>query len=534
MKRFTQLFMELDQTTRTSDKVAALVRYFREAPPEDAAWALYLLSGRKLMRGLNSRLLRTWVAEETHLPAWMIDECYEPVGDLSETLALLLPDHGAAASLSLREVVEQRLLPLSNAPADQQHALLRTSWREFNRDERFLLHKLISGTYRVGASAKLVTRALAEVAGVSPAIMAHRLMGHWRPAPEDFNRLLTGPTDGGDPAQPYPFFLAYPLEKPVDDLGHPTDWLAEWKWDGIRAQLIRRAGDVVLWSRGEELINAAFPELVHAAACLPDGTVLDGEILAWELEQPLPFATLQRRLNRKQVAATFWPEVPVKLLVFDLLELHGRDLREFPLDHRRHQLETLFAKHCSHEPLFGLSPPAPFESWNELAALREQSRQRRAEGLMLKRRAAPYRVGRTRGDWWKWKVAPYTIDAVLIYAQRGTGKRATYYTDYTFGVWHAGELAPIAKAYSGLTDAEIQDVDRFVRRNTVARHGPVRVVKPELVFELAFEGIQRSDRHKTGLALRFPRMARWRQDKTAADADSLETVSALLTGIESR
>lgn len=589
MRRFVQLFEELDRTTRTSEKQAALERYFREAPPEDAAWALHILLGRGLIRAINRTNLREWVAEQAGVPLWMVDECRGAVGDFSETLALLLPDvsgadaHveqqtgelGSGTDRPLHRVVTESILPLAQMDAARQRQVLIACWREFDRTQRFIYHKLISGVFRVGAAARLVTRALANVAEVEPAFMAHRLMGGWRATGDEYLRLISAAEAHDDPSQPYPFCLAYPLEdlfrsgaaaipetaqlespdgsgefealdsqagQPADPLtriaeklGNAAEWLTEWKWDGVRAQLIRRQGQTWMWSRGQELISDTYPELIHASTALPDGTVLDGEILAWENERPLPFNTLQHRVNRKQVEVSFWPEVPIAFLAFDLLELNGRDVRNEPLSARRSALERLLTEAQNRDHRYR---PATFpirlttllnaQSWQQLSEMRLASRERGTEGLMLKRLDSAYGAGRQRGLWWKWKIDPFTIDAVLIYAQLGNGKRAMLFTDYTFGVWEQGELVPVAKAYSGLTDEEIREVDRFVRTNTLERHGPFRHVKPALVFELGFEAIQESRRHRAGLAVRFPRMLRWRKDKLPHEADRLDTLRALL------
>lgn len=541
MRRFVDLFTALDQTTRSSEKTAALADYFRTAPPACAAWALHILSGRRLIRAINGRLLGTWLSEETGYPGWLIGECYEAVGDFSETIALLLPEReDGGTALPLREVIERRILPLPHLDEAGQRSLIVQTWREFDRAQRFLFHKLISGSFRVGAAARLVANALAEVAAVPAATMAHRLMGRWSPTAEDFQRLIAAQDErADDPTRPYPFYLASPLESEPRELGPRVEWLAEWKWDGIRAQIIRRGGQTVIWSRGEEIINGGFPELVQAAARLPDGAVIDGEVLAWEGGRALPFAVLQRRINRKRVELSLWPDVPVVFMAFDLLERSGMDIRAMPLDERRAALRQLIEPlQAAGQPVV-ISPPveepaaaADAAEWQGLAAARSTARDRNAEGVMLKRRSSPYGVGRQRGDWWKWKVSPYTLDAVLIYAQRGSGRRASLLTDYTFGVWDDGELVPIAKAYSGLSDEEIRQVDAFCRKNTIERHGPIRMIAPLLVFELAFEGIQRSTRHRAGIALRFPRMNRWRHDKTAAEADSLETAAAMLRAAE--
>lgn len=525
MQRFTQLFNELDRTTRTAEKVRAIERYFETASPADAAWGLYFLTGRKIKRVVNTRQLRQWIEAATGLPGWIIEESYDAVGDLAETLALLLPGEGQATEWPLQQIVEQRILPLRELPPDAQQQLVADAWQMLDARQRLVWHKLILGEFRVGAAATLVARALAKVAGIPAAEMSHRLMGNWEPTADDFRALLQGGSGLESVARPYPFFLAHPLEQPLELLGDVSDWQAEWKWDGIRAQVIHRKGETLVWSRGEELVTDRFPEVREVAKALPDGTVLDGEILAWSGGRPLPFAVLQRRIGRKSVGAKLLAEAPVALIAYDLMELGSQDVRNQPLAERRAQLERLTAG--LELPALQLSPLVQAATWEELARIRSEARERVVEGLMLKRKDSPYGVGRPKGLWWKWKIAPLSVDAVLIYAQRGSGRRASLYTDYTFGVWHEGELVPVAKAYSGLTDEEIREVDNFVRGNTLERFGPVRVVRPELVFELHFEGIQTSKRHKSGLAVRFPRMARWRRDKPAAEADTLAMMQSL-------
>jgi DNA ligase-1 len=525
MKSFADLYTALDETTKTSAKVRALVRYFGSAPPADAAWAVYFLAGRKPRQVVPTRKLASWATEAAGVPGWLFEECYHAVGDLAEAIALLLPPAQTSSARPLHEWVEGRLLPLREQGESEQKAALVAAWAELDTRQRFVWHKLITGSFRVGVSAQLLTRALAEVAGQEAAVLAHRLMGDWAPTPDFFAGLLAKDTQAEDHSRPYPFFLATQLEGGPEALGEPGDWLAEWKWDGIRAQLIRRPGGVYLWSRGEELITERFPELARLGAALPQGTVLDGEVLPWR-DGVLPFAQLQRRIGRKNLGKKLLAEVPVVLMVYDLLEEGGADLRGQPLADRRRRLEGLAASVGEAHLL--LSPVVTGDTWVSLAEARAGSRERRVEGLMLKRRVSPYRVGRERGDWWKWKIQPLTVDAVLVYAQPGSGKRASLFTDYTFAVWDGGALVPFAKAYSGLTDDEIRQVDSFVRRNTEEKFGPVRSVTPKLVFELAFEGIQRSTRHKSGVAVRFPRILRWRTDKQPAEADTLERVKALL------
>jgi DNA ligase-1 len=396
-----------------------------------------------------------------------------------------------------------------------------------NSEQRFVWNKLITGAFRVGVSQSLVVRALAAVSGLDAAVISHRLMGDWQPSAAQYAQFIAQDADDADVSRPYPFFLAYPLETPLEELGEVRDWQVEWKWDGIRSQLIRRKWRTFLWSRGEELVTERFPELESLGGLLPEGTAIDGEVLPWKDGRPLPFAQMQRRIGRKVLGAKILAEVPVVLIAYDLLESNGIDIREEPLEQRREKLTALVDGLASTNRII-LSPVISAGSWEELSSTRNESRERGVEGFMLKRRGSPYRVGRKRGDWWKWKIEPFSVDAVLIYAQPGSGRRASLFTDYTFGVWDNGTLVPFAKAYSGLTDEEIHKVDAFVRRNTVEKFGPVRAVKPELVFELAFEGIQKSPRHRSGIAVRFPRMARWRLDKKPEDADSLETIRALL------
>lgn len=526
MKAFARLYTALDETTLTNEKVAALVAYFSTAPAADAAWAVHFLSGRRPKRLVSSGKLRAWAAEEAGIPDWLFEESYQAVGDLAETITLLLPAGGGSSELPLSHWVEKRLLGLRGEEDDAQREMMVRSWRELDSRERFVWNKLLTGSFRVGASQRLVTRALSEVSGVPEGVVAHRLMGAWEPSPEFFQRLTAADTSDADVSRPYPFFLAHPLEGEPSTLGDPAEWIAEWKWDGIRAQLIRRAGRTFLWSRGEELLAGRFPEVEESGALLPDGTVMDGELLPWLDGMPLPFAQLQRRIGRKNLGRKILDEVPVVLVAYDLLEEAGADIRPLSLRERRLRLGALIESVPGGRLMLSSSVPTP--DWLAATNARREAREVGAEGLMLKRLSSSYGVGRRRGDWWKWKVDPLTVDAVLIYAQPGSGKRAGLFTDYTFGIWEGSHLVPFAKAYSGLTDEEIRKVDAFVRRNTLEKFGPVRTVKPELVFELHFEGIQRSSRHKSGIAVRFPRMAKWRTDKKADEADTIERVRALL------
>ncbi len=615
MRRFARLYRELDRSTATLDKRAALVAYFREAPPRDAAWALSLLAGGKIT-GPRRRIaatgeLREWIAQESGLPDWLVADSYDQVGDLAETLALLLDDPPGerAADVALADWIEARLLPVANRDVEVRRAVVVDAWRTLRFDERLLFNKLLTGALRVGVSQRLVQQALAEMSGIDIARIAQRMLGAWSPTPAFLADLLTDAELPGDRRQPFPFFLASPLEAalrapravaagavadvaavvaataadvaPAADpnsaaghdvdgnradvdgaprdtaqeaaaadmedidpseaplvpaataeavaaaLGDIGDWLLEWKWDGIRLQLIRREGEVALWSRGEERLDGRFPEVEAAAAALPRDCVLDGELLAWRTgdDAPMPFTALQTRIQRLKPGAKTLADTPVRVQVYDLLELDGEDLRARPQHARRALLETLVAAHA--DPRIVLSPRVVADDWQHAATLRDEARARGVEGLMVKRLSAPYQSGRRRGDWWKWKIDPLTIDAVLLYAQSGHGRRSTLYTDYTFGVWDGDALVPVAKAYSGLDDKEILALDRWIRSHTLERFGPVRSVTAHHVFELGFEAVNVSKRHKSGIAVRFPRILRWRRDKPVAEADRLDTLQAL-------
>ena len=539
MREFARLYADLDETTSTTRKLDALQQYFSRATPENAAWAVYFLAGGKPRQAVPTKLLRQYAIEYAALDDWLFDESYHAVGDFAETIAHILPAPTRASSIGLAEWMEQRIAPLRGAEPARIREALFSYWDELDWRERFLLIKLIGGGFRVGVSRLLVTRALAAIAAVDSKVIAQRLMG-WtdgrvQPTATGFLNLIAEQTDaehqlrGG---QPYPFFLAHQLQGEPSALGEVDDWLVEWKYDGIRAQLVRRGGQSYLWSRGEDLITERFPEL--AAVRLPEGTVLDGEVLIWQPGSgvPAPFADLQKRIGRKTLSAKLLAELPAVLCCYDLLELDGVDLRGLPQHERRALLETEVEK--AGQPQLRLSPVIQADSWDELARLRSASRERSVEGMMLKAREARYGVGRTKdvGTWWKWKIDPYTVDAVLLYAQPGSGRRASLYTDYTFAVWDGEgqerKLVPFAKAYSGLTDAEIAQVDNVIRRTTIEKFGPVRSVKPTMVFEIGFEGIALSPRHKAGIAVRFPRILRRREDKPVEEADTLDTLKGLL------
>jgi DNA ligase-1 len=538
MREFAQLYAELDETTATNRKLEALQNYFEHTAPENAAWAVYFLAGGKPRQAVPTKLLREAAIAYAGLDEWLFEESHAAVGDTAETIAHILPAPKRHSDVGLAVWMEERIGPLRGADPGFIREKLFEYWDELTWRERFLFVKLIGGGFRVGVSKLLVTRALAAIAAVDAKLIAQRLMG-WtdgrvRPTAAGFLQLIAAQSEdehklrGG---QPYPFFLAHQLAGDPAELGLLSDWQVEWKYDGIRAQLVRRGGQNYLWSRGEDLITERFPEL--AGLTLPDGTVVDGEVLIWTGgDAPAPFADLQKRIGRKTLTNKLLAELPAVLLAYDLLELDGVDLRALPQHERRALLETLVTGVA--RPQLRISPLVVADSWDDLASLREESRARGVEGMMLKARNAQYGVGRTKdvGTWWKWKIDPYAVDAVLIYAQPGSGRRASLYTDYTFAVWDGeGEqrrLVPFAKAYSGLTDAEIRQVDATIRKTTVEKFGPVRSVKPTMVFELGFEGIALSPRHKAGIAVRFPRILRRRDDKPVEEADTLDTLKGLL------
>jgi DNA ligase-1 len=536
MIRFATLYDAIDRTTSTNAKVKAMAEYFATAPHQDAAWAVFFLTGRRLKRLVPSPAIRDWALDATGLEPWLLEECYAVVGDGAETVALVLdqlPPAGSEAPLSLAEWVEARVLVLRDLDAAAQQVRV-TGWlRSLDRLQRFILLKLMTGELRVGVSQTLVVRALAQAANLPTTSIAARLMGDWTPTADWFSSVLSHEQSDDDRSRPYPFYLASPLESAPEALGNRDDWIVEWKWDGIRAQLVHRAGHVHLWSRGEELITHRFPEIAAAATHLPDGTVVDGEVLAFRNGAPLPFAALQQRIGRQKQVAQMVRAVPVVFMSYDLLEEKATDIRAVPLEDRRRRLDAMLQGDSS-ERVIRPSLLIEATSWETLARLRTESRSRGVEGMMLKRRSSAYGVGRKKGDWWKWKIDPYTIDAVLIYAQPGSGRRASLLTDYTFGIWDGGELVPIAKAYSGLSNEEIAEMDRWIRRHTRERFGPVRHVEPVHVFELGFEGIARSSRHRSGIAVRFPRMLRWRRDKKPEEADTLDNVRKLLDSVEPR
>jgi DNA ligase-1 len=537
MKQFAELVTTLGASTKTNEKLDALSNYFSTANDKDKVWVIAIFSGRRPRRAVNSTQLWTWCNELAGLPFWLFEECYHAVGDLAETIALLLPESTSRnASHPLHHYLET-LIRIEKEDENIRKGFIVRSWESMTQPERFVFNKLITGNFRIGVSQQTMVNALAKTVKLESSVIAHRISGNWDPLTTNFSDLLSEQTVSIDHSKPYPFYLAYAVEDDVAGLGEPREWQAEWKWDGIRGQIIKRKDELFVWSRGEELMTEKFPEFHSLRNILPNGIVLDGEIMAYRKTDntelavdlkglPLPFAFLQTRIGRKNISKKNLLEAPVGFFAYDLLEYEGTDFRESLLVERRRLLEKIIQQ-ANYSSLL-LSPVVNFSSWEELANLRMQSRNMGSEGIMLKRKDSIYQVGRKRGDWWKWKIDPLVIDAVMIYAQKGHGRRSSLYTDYTFAVRDGEKLVGFTKAYSGLTDKEFSEVDSFVRKNSLEKFGPVRTVKPELVFEIAFEGIAASNRHKSGVALRFPRISRWRKDKKVDEINTLEDLKKML------
>lgn len=527
MKAFASLVQLLGNATGVHEKLNALSNYFSSTHPKDKVWVIAIFSGRRPKRAVTTSQLKQWCIELTGLQEWLFEECYHTVGDLAETIGLLLPSSSSPKDpLPLHYYIDQ-LIHLQNSDDDQKKAFITTTWQTLSRDELFVFNKLITGGFRIGVSQKMMVNALAKATQLDPSLVAHKISGNWDPQKISFENLLFADSDHKDDSKPYPFYLAHALDDTLNDLGAPSEWQAEWKWDGIRGQIIKRNGTHYVWSRGEELMTDKFPEYLSFIPAIPDGTVLDGEIMPVKDRLPLPFSILQTRIGRKTITKKQLQDAPVGFFAYDVLEWEGQDIRHLPTIQRRTLLEQLLYNFKDHPTLF-LSPSIEFTVWDELTAIRSNARTNYAEGLMLKRKSGPYQVGRKTGDWWKWKIDPLVIDAVMIYAQKGHGRRSNLYTDYTFAVKDGDKLVSFTKAYSGLTDKEFAQVDAFVKNNSIEKFGPVRTVKPELVFEIAFEGIAASNRHKSGVALRFPRINRWRTDKKPDEINTLDDLKQLL------
>ncbi|MFD2517559.1 ATP-dependent DNA ligase [Salinimicrobium flavum] len=527
MEEFAALIRELDSTNKTTVKVAALTRYFQTVPGKDKVWAIAILSHRRPPRPVNTTLLRTFAAELANIPLWLFEESYHIVGDLAETIALVIPPAEESSEKSLTQYLEE-IIDLKKASEADKREYLHENWATQNYYERFVFTKLITGSFRIGVSQKLMTRALSKATDIDEDVLAYKLMGDWDPQKITFQKLILEENEEDYLSKPYPFYLAYAIEGEPVDLGDPADWSAEHKWDGIRSQVVIRNREIFVWSRGEELVTDKYPEFSKFLEVIPDGTVIDGEILPFPDGDIGTFKDLQTRIGRKTVSKALLNKTPVILKAYDVLEWEGKDIRTLPFLDRRKILEKLHATVGTEELPFHLSETISFNKWEEATAERERAREVKSEGLMLKKWDSPYLVGRKKGDWWKWKVEPLTVDAVLTYAMRGHGRRSNLFTDYTFALWQDEELVTFAKAYSGLTDAEFRQVDAFIKKNTLERFGPVRSVKPELVFEIAFEGIAESKRHKSGVATRFPRILRWRQDKKIEEANTIEELKQLI------
>ncbi len=528
MKQFAELFLNLDRTNKTNDKVELLKEYFLSAPESDKIWALALFTGRRPSFKINSTQLQQWAASYVNIPEWLFRESYNSVGDLGETISLILPrNENPVNEKTLTEWFEYlNKLPAMKEEERRDHIV--AAWKELTQHEIFVFNKLIMGSFRIGVSQTLVARSIAEATHVEPSNIAHRLMGKWLPSNTTYTSLIFNEDKNDNASRPYPFYLAYAIEGDLSELGKAEDWFAEWKWDGIRSQIIVRNKELFIWTRGEDLTTDKFPELHIFKTLLPEGTVLDGEIVSFRDGKPLSFNILQTRIGRKNLTKAILESSPIAFIAYDILEANGNDIRNFPQEQRREKLEELYNNTTSHEA-FRLSNLLDFGNWDYLKVLHDFSRENVAEGFMLKNKKGTYQVGRKKGDWWKWKVNPLTIDAVLVYAQKGHGRRAELFTDYTFAVWDKDDhLIPFAKAYSGLTDKEIAQVDHFIKNNTLEKFGPVRTVTPQLVFEIGFEGINTSSRHKSGIAVRFPRILRWRKDKPVKEADSLDNLKKLL------
>jgi DNA ligase-1 len=529
MKLFAELIRTLDSTNKTTLKVEALTHYFEIAPDKDKVWAIAILSHRRPPRPVNTTLLREWATELANIPLWLFEESYHIVGDLAETIALIIPASDATSDKSLNQFL-QEIIELKKLTDMEKKEYLHENWLELNYYERFVFSKLITGSFRIGVSQKLMTRALSKATNIDEDILAYKLMGNWEPSKISYTQLILEENEEDYLSKPYPFYLAYALENEAQELGDVNDWSVEHKWDGIRSQVIIRNNELFVWSRGEELVTDKYPEFQAFINAVPNGTVMDGEILPFPKGEIGTFNDLQTRIGRKTVSKALLEKTPVILKVYDLLEWNGEDIRNSSYNERRELLKSLVQDiDISETPLY-LSESLAFNSWEEVAEERQRAREERSEGLMLKKLDSPYLVGRKKGDWWKWKVDPLTIDAVLTYAMRGHGRRSNLFTDYTFGLWdeEKNELVTFAKAYSGLTDAEFRKVDAWIKKNTLERFGPVRSVTPHHVFEIAFEGIAESKRHKSGVATRFPRILRWRQDKKIEDANTLKDLKALI------
>jgi DNA ligase 1 len=533
MKLFSELFTAIDQSTKTTAKINALVNYFGMADEKNVIWAVALLSMNKPKRTVKTSELKNWCNDLAKIPEWLFEESYHIVGDLAETITMLLPPPNEIIDTPLHQIMHS-LKELASADEDAKKQFVQNIWMQSTVETRFVFNKLITGNFRVGVSQQLIIKSLAKFYKIDENIIAHRLTGKWNPEKTTLQELLFSDNINDDYSKPYPFYLAYQLDKETETLGDLNDWQIERKYDGIRGQIIVRDNQLFVWSRGEELITEKFPEFKILTTRLPNGIVLDGEILPVKSGVPLPFQTMQTRISRKNITKKSLLDAPLVMMCYDLLECNGQDIRTESMAMRREKLEQIIAdayRKNAEVPLL-ISPILNCETWDEIKIERLKSREFLCEGLMLKKKDSVYEIGRRRGNWWKWKVDALTVDGVLLYAQRGHGRRANLYTDYTFAIWDGDNLVPFTKAYSGLTDKELVQVDAWIKKNTKDKFGPVRSVNAELVFEIAFEGIQASPRHKSGIALRFPRISRWRTDKSAKEANTKQDLLQLIESLK--
>ena len=524
MEFFSKLFHDLDSTTKTNIRLDFLVDYLTTADPKDAIWVCWFLNGKRIKGAIKSSELKELASDYSGFPLWLVEECHDNVGDLAETISLLVGDAVVPSNvIGLNSIVDRYIRSLVGMSLDEKRDRLREAWKTFRSEDSLPFHKLLTGGFRMGISSGNLYKALARVGNVEPAVIAQRLSGNWNPGSLTLDDILQPSSSDSRFCVPFPFCLAHPLQEEPYTLGDCNDWQVEWKWDGIRAQLIINSGLSMLWSRGDESVGNSFPEIIEASKLIPHDICLDGEILPWGIDGVGHFSELHKRIGRKSPGFSILERIPTRFMAYDILACDNQDLREKPLSFRREKLEKLLAGLPPNFPI-GLTSLVYGKDWSTFARLRKESRRRRVEGFMLKRKKSSYATGRVKGGWFKWKVDPFLADMVLVSAQMGHGKRANLYSDYSFAGWCNGELFTVAKAYSGLSNEEIEDIDDFIRKNISGKFGAVRGVKPKLVFEIAFEGVNISSRHKSGIALRFPRIKRWRKDKLPNDACTLDEI----------
>ncbi|MGB0914279.1 MAG: cisplatin damage response ATP-dependent DNA ligase, partial [Phaeobacter italicus] len=475
----------------------------------------------------TAKMLCEWAAEQADLPLWLLQESQAVVGDMAETIALVLPRPTCQSDISLSDLISL-IADLATLREDQKRDRVQSVWDKLGVDERCLFNKLITGGFRVSVTQKQMARALARVSGLNETALIHRLAKGWKPDQISFAEFIAADSEGDDASHPYPIFPTRPLEGLPPKLGLARNWVSEWKWDGIRGQLIVRNRRHYIWSRSQELVTERFPELGRSADFLPDGTVIDGEIIAWQAGLPLPLNAVEKRIGRKTVPKALLRDAPCILMAFDLLEQDGIDLRPLPLKDRQARLQRLM-RDVPCEAGLRLSEQIEFDDWNELTSIRAIARDRRTRGVMLKHRESPYPATPEQGNWRAWEVDPLTMDAVMIYAQSGQGRALTPVTELTLAVWSGNELVPIAKVRPELSTAELGELTAWIQKNTTQRFGPVRQVTPQQVFGLAFDTVCESPRHKSGISLRNPRLTRWHRDSPVQQATTLDDLRVLLS-----